>query len=166
MIEKIFLKFGPGPSITFISLISVASSVMISAMLWRLADLPNMKALLLIAVLCPALIAPPVAWSYCRLITKLHRNKQALEKRNQELADLLADIKSLSRMLPICASCRKIRDDQGNWSKLEAYVEIHAKVEFSHSMCPDCSHNLYPELYQDCNSEPHLAVSSSPSPGS
>ncbi len=55
-------------------------------------------------------------------------------------------IKKLSGLLPICANCKKIRDDQGYWNQIEAYITEHSKAEFSHSICPDCMHALYPEL--------------------
>jgi len=55
-------------------------------------------------------------------------------------------IKKLSGLLPICANSKKIRDDQGYWNQIEAYITEHSKAEFSHSICPDCMHELYPEL--------------------
>jgi hypothetical protein len=55
-------------------------------------------------------------------------------------------IKRLSGLLPICANCKKIRDDQGYWNQIEAYISEHSKAEFSHSICPECAHELYPEL--------------------
>jgi hypothetical protein len=52
----------------------------------------------------------------------------------------------LSGLLPICASCKKIRDDKGYWQKLETFVHEHSNAEFSHSMCPDCMDRLYPDF--------------------
>jgi len=56
-------------------------------------------------------------------------------------------VKILSGFLPICASCKKIRDDQGYWNQIEAYIVDHSEAEFSHGICPDCSQELYPEIY-------------------
>lgn len=64
-----------------------------------------------------------------------------------ELQEALAKVKLLSGFIPICASCKKIRDDTGYWQQVEAYIQKHSNAEFSHSICPDCSHKLYPELY-------------------
>jgi hypothetical protein len=50
--------------------------------------------------------------------------------------------------LPICASCKQIRDDKGYWNQIESYLRSHAEVEFSHSICPDCVKKLYPREYQ------------------
>jgi PAS domain S-box-containing protein len=62
------------------------------------------------------------------------------------LNEMLAKVKTLSGMLPICASCKKIRDDHGYWQKLETFVHEHSDAEFSHSICPDCMKLLYPEF--------------------
>ena len=61
----------------------------------------------------------------------------------QELENALAEIQTLSGMLPICSSCKKIRDDQGYWQQLETYIETHSQALFSHSICPACSKKLY-----------------------
>jgi PAS domain S-box-containing protein len=62
------------------------------------------------------------------------------------LNETLSRVKTLSGLLPICASCKKIRDDHGYWQKLETFVREHSGAEFSHSICPDCMQQLYPEF--------------------
>jgi PAS domain S-box-containing protein len=64
-----------------------------------------------------------------------------------ELKATQARIKVLSGLLPICSNCKKIRDDTGYWSKLEAYIQDHSEADFTHGICPSCSKQLYPELY-------------------
>ncbi len=66
-----------------------------------------------------------------------------------ELQEALAKVKLLSGFIPICASCKKIRDDTGYWQQVESYIQKHSDAEFSHSICPDCCHRLYPELYPE-----------------
>ena len=68
------------------------------------------------------------------------------EKLIVELKKALGEVKTLGGLLPICASCKKIRDDQGYWNQLEHYIQKHSEAEFSHSVCPDCTKMLYPEL--------------------
>lgn len=68
-----------------------------------------------------------------------------LEAGQQELRTALAEVRTLSGLLPMCSSCKKIRDDQGCWNTLEGYVEAHSEAEFTHGMCPDCARRLYPE---------------------
>jgi len=84
--------------------------------------------------------------SICRDITQ--RNKFEAE-REQLIADLqqaLSEIKTLSGLLPICASCKRIRDDKGYWQQIESYISEHSKTVFSHSICPECTRKLYPQL--------------------
>ena len=69
-----------------------------------------------------------------------------LEEVQGYTRDLEKKVKTLSGYLPICASCKKIRDDKGYWNQVEAYISEHAEVEFSHGLCPDCARKLYPGL--------------------
>lgn len=70
------------------------------------------------------------------------------EKDNliRELRQALEDVKQLSGLLPICASCKKIRDDKGYWNQIESYLKKHTGADFSHSLCPECAKKLYPDL--------------------
>jgi hypothetical protein len=63
-----------------------------------------------------------------------------------KLQDALAKIKTLRGMLPICASCKKVRDDKGYWSQIEVYVRDHSDAEFSHGLCPGCAQKYYDQL--------------------
>lgn len=69
--------------------------------------------------------------------------------KNVELQAALEKVKLLSGLLPICASCKNIRDDQGYWHQIEVYIQKHSEADFSHSICPDCVHRLYPEYAID-----------------
>jgi PAS domain S-box-containing protein len=64
----------------------------------------------------------------------------------RELRAALAEIRELQGILPICAGCKKIRDDSGYWEQVETYIMLHTKAQFSHGMCPDCMARLYPEF--------------------
>ncbi len=72
--------------------------------------------------------------------------QQEREKLIVELQAALAKVKTLSGFIPICASCKKIRDDKGFWNQIEAYLSAHSDLEFSHSVCPECAQKLYDEL--------------------
>jgi CheY-like chemotaxis protein len=103
------------------------------------------------------LVKPPTVPEIERAITiamarfadlmELRRLNAELAVRNQELQEALAKVRTLRGLLPICASCKKIRDDQGYWQQVEVYVRDHTEAEFSHCLCPDCAKKLYPELY-------------------
>ena len=64
----------------------------------------------------------------------------------EEKEKALREVKTLSGFLPICASCKNIRDDKGYWKQIESYISNHSQAQFSHSICPDCAQKLYPEL--------------------
>jgi PAS domain S-box-containing protein len=68
------------------------------------------------------------------------------EKLIGELKKALAEVKTLSGLLPICAGCKKIRNDQGYWSQIENYISLHTDARFSHSFCPDCMKVYFPEV--------------------
>jgi len=69
----------------------------------------------------------------------------------KELENALDQVKQLSGMLPICSSCKKIRDDKGYWNKIESYISDHSEAKFSHGICPECAKKLYPgiKIYDD-----------------
>jgi PAS domain S-box-containing protein len=75
------------------------------------------------------------------------RKKQEAErvKLIKDLREALTKIKTLRGLLPICASCKKIRDDRGYWQKVESYISQHTEAEFTHGICPECRTKLYPE---------------------
>jgi PAS domain S-box-containing protein len=84
-----------------------------------------------------------------REITERKRMEAEREQLVSELQEALANIKTLGGLIPICASCKKIRDDQGFWNQLEKYIIDHSEARFSHGICPDCAKKLYPELYEN-----------------
>lgn len=69
-----------------------------------------------------------------------------IRAQKNELQKALSDIKRLRGILPICASCKKIRNDDGYWDQVEIYISEHSEAEFSHGLCPDCINKLYPDL--------------------
>jgi CheY-like chemotaxis protein len=88
--------------------------------------------------------------------------KQTVVERDRLIQDLqkaLANVKSLSGLLPICAGCKKIRDDQGYWSQVECYVQEHSEATFTHGLCPDCIKKWYPELEEASPGDSRKATS-------
>ncbi|MFP4547861.1 MAG: GAF domain-containing protein [Fidelibacterota bacterium] len=82
----------------------------------------------------------------------LHEFRELIESHlslivmNNELKTALQEIKTLRGMLPICSYCKKIRDDDGYWNRLETYIHHHSEAEFSHSICPDCAKKQFPNM--------------------
>ncbi|XUW99373.1 MAG: hypothetical protein TUN42_05595 [Dehalogenimonas sp.] len=81
--------------------------------------------------------------------SNLALEKDIVERRKVEgeLREALAQVKMLTGLLPICANCKKIRDDNGYWSSVEKYISTHSEAEFTHGICPECLEKLYPSYY-------------------
>ncbi len=87
-------------------------------------------------------------------ITKRKQAEEALQRERDKLEKALKQVRTLSGMLPICSSCKKIRDDKGYWNQIEAYIQKHSHAEFSHGICPECAKKLYPDLYPHRSKQP------------
>lgn len=80
---------------------------------------------------------------------EIAQRTQAQQERERlivELQDTISKVRTLSGLLPICSSCKKIRDDQGYWNQIERYISKHSTAEFTHGICPECAKKLYPYL--------------------
>lgn len=111
----------------------------------------------MMAILWNAVALNVFAWITSRLIlgfrlrsfldnTMIQRKNSELESEKKNLEDALTKVKHLSGLLPICASCKKVRDDRGYWQQVEEYVAERSEATFSHSLCPECMKKLYPDL--------------------
>lgn len=89
-------------------------------------------------------------------ISEKNRTAREREQLIEKLQEALQQVKTLSGLLPICASCKKIRDDQGYWSQLETYFESRSELLFSHGICPQCLEERHPKTYQKLKKEGKL----------
>lgn len=103
--------------------------------------------------ICKPIQEPLVLRSKLQVFCQLHNQRLLIEEQVQELAEKnrllqkhIDEIKMLRGIIPICATCKKIRDDQGAWNQLELYIRDHADVEFTHGICPECANELLAEL--------------------
>ena len=87
--------------------------------------------------------------TFVRDISERKKNERERERLIMELTEALANVKTLSGLLPICSSCKKIRDDKGYWNRLETYIETRTEADFTHGICPDCARKLYPEDFEE-----------------
>lgn len=96
--------------------------------------------------------------AFNRMSTTLRGDRDNLEQKvqdrtaeitrtNEELKHALEEVKTLSGLLPICASCKKVRDDRGYWQQIESFISEHSDAQFSHGLCPHCAEQLYPDYY-------------------
>jgi YesN/AraC family two-component response regulator len=84
---------------------------------------------------------------------KIQQQNKEKDELIAKLQDALDNVKNLSGLLPICSSCKKIRDDKGYWQQIESYIREHSEAQFSHGVCPDCLKKLYPNLTQEMPGE-------------
>jgi PAS domain S-box-containing protein len=90
--------------------------------------------------------------TFTSVLRDISERKRADAERNRLITKLeaaLADVRQLSGILPICASCKRIRNEEGKWEQVETYVHEHSEARFSHGLCPECARKLYPELSED-----------------
>ena len=89
--------------------------------------------------------------AFCGIGRDITDRKHAEVERERlilELRDALSKIRTLSGLLPICSSCKKIRNDKGYWEQLEVYISNRSEADFSHGICPDCAKRLYPAFHK------------------
>lgn len=79
------------------------------------------------------------------LVDQIKQQRDEMIRMNDELIQAAQNVNVLSGLLPICSSCKKIRDDKGYWNILEAYIKEHSEADFTHGICPTCAETLYPD---------------------
>ena len=80
-------------------------------------------------------------------IIERKRSERKMEQLIKDLKTALTNVKRLRGLIPICANCKKVRDDEGYWKEVESYIHEHSVAEFTHGICPDCMKKLYPQYY-------------------
>ena len=83
------------------------------------------------------------------LLDEIDQNRKEKAELAQRLEQSMAEIKTLHGFIPICAHCKKIRDDKGYWDNVEAYVQAHSNAQFTHLLCPPCGEELYGDLWKE-----------------
>jgi sensor domain CHASE-containing protein len=111
---------------------------------WSMAS-PRIAAYRIVAILV-GLVVLFLLLVQQREITIRKKVEEERETVIKSLREALAEVKQLSGLLPICTSCKKIRDDKGYWNQIESYISEHSEAQFSHSICRDCARKYYPEL--------------------
>jgi len=91
-------------------------------------------------------------------LLRLRRSNEVLQTRTRELEGALAKIKTLSGLIPICASCKKIRDDNGYWQQLEQYLTEHSEADFTHGLCTECLKEMETQVKAIVGNEEHGAL--------
>lgn len=122
----------------FFTLVSVVVSLIITYLFHLLLNIADPTIGLILAAACSLFVAPPMSYVVLKLTDRLRRS-------NLELMSAREELETLSSLLPMCAWCKEIRDDQGYWKNLETYLAEHMNAEVTHSICPKCRDKLQTE---------------------
>ena len=126
------------------------SEVLIMVVLQHLPPMGSFQAAIVDALFLSLTVFPSLYYIVFKPLNQLITQRQQAEAEKDKLIDELhramAEVKTLRGIVPICASCKKIRDDNGFWQQVEVYVSAHSDAMFSHGMCPECVEKHYPDL--------------------
>ncbi len=98
----------------------------------------------LLPILLPMILILYPSYLFFKMYLRTEKVENSLREKNHELQKAMDEIVELSGLLPICSSCKNIRDDKGYWNQIENYLSEKSGIAFSHSICPDCAQKLYP----------------------
>ena len=147
MLRQFVQKLGTVGTGVLITVSSILISVIIRTIISFLSGpTSNLIPNLLITAIIPLIVAPAMSTIFLRLLAQVDKAEQDNAKLVVELQSALATAKTLSGLLPICATCKKIRDDAGYWHQVEVYIHNHAEVDFSHGLCPDCVKDVQDQI--------------------
>lgn len=132
----------PSHLLLFVVVTIFVSEWCIMIFLEYLPPLTNYQEALFDATLLSIIVFPSLYFLFFKpLITYISIRQRAEDEKNTLITELhaaLAEVKTLKGIIPICSYCKKIRDDEGVWKQLEAYIYSHSSAEFSHGLCPEC----------------------------
>jgi len=114
-----------------------------AAFVWAIIDHFGRPSLHLAAAFWNISIELALFLVFAVIAARLRDDTREQERLNGELQAALAEVRTLSGILPICAWCKKIRDENGNWQKLESYIKSHSEAEFTHGICPECAQQQF-----------------------
>ncbi|MDD5629508.1 MAG: hypothetical protein PHU21_10625 [Elusimicrobia bacterium] len=137
--DFLLTKAGIAGATAAITAFCVLFSLCVGFAVFRGLGLPHVCYVLAIAVFCPVCLAAPISFGIYKLVLQIDRERLELERTQRLLQASLSRVKELSGLLPICTSCKRIRDHKGDWSELESYLSRHSRAEFRHGLCPDCT---------------------------
>lgn len=144
-----FLERYPPKMLTIVGgLLAVIASLAIAHFsIWVTGTVPmSWLQINVVTILCPALIAPPMIFWHAQAIQQIALQRRELAATNEKLAAALAEVRELSGLLPVCAWCSSVRDDQGYWNKVDAFIARNTRAKVTHSICPKCSAKEFAHL--------------------
>jgi hypothetical protein len=147
MLRQFFRHIGIIGITIFITVVAIIVSVTLRFVIaWVVFEGTVSVENIALAAFIPAIIAPVMAYIFAKLLKQIDDAEFKNAQLILELQEALAEARTLSGLLPICATCKKIRDDAGYWHQVEVYICEHAEVDFSHGLCPECNQDLKAQI--------------------
>jgi len=125
-------RTGVGQATLLLVIFIVAASLVLDVLVHRLLGEPMMEPFILADTLIASVIAAPICYVLLRMLVRLDIQREALARASEE-------IRLLEGLLPVCAGCKRIRDDDGLWHQADTYIQLHTPAEITHGLCPDCA---------------------------
>lgn len=146
ILTDLLMRFGVGKTVALLTVCIATLSLVLTCLCLTLFQGYIDFLGIALSVGAPSVIFPGPAIYFFTIFERLQRTRNVLHYKNRKLEDALTKVKTLSGLLPMCCSCKKIRDDEGDWRELEQYLCDHSNAQLTHGFCPDCVARLYPEL--------------------
>jgi len=142
-LDPLISKLGIAGSTLLFSFFAVVISLTLTVTVIALSEVRGLPILwVTMAIIIPLLLVPPVAYMLLKLIDSLNHSYKSLQVTQGK-------VKELSALVPVCSCCRKIRDDEAYWDRLEEYISNHAHGEMAHGTCPNCKDKNYADFLQE-----------------
>ena len=134
LIRTLLRKMGGTRLMIVFTVLSVGISTSASLTVWLVLNLKELASAMIMSTVLPLILAPTMTYAIFNLLERLDRAELEREKLIRDLQETMANVKTLKGLLPICASCKKIRDDRGYWKQIESYIREHSDAEFTHGI--------------------------------
>ena len=137
--RSLVIRLGTVGTCALITAFSAVAGILVTLILNQLvSDNPITARLIYIPLIGACIIAPMASYYAIKLLRELIDAEEENARVVQELSETLSTVNQLQGLLPICAWCKKIRDQDGSWQKLETYISDNSEAEFSHAICLEC----------------------------
>ena len=140
--QTLLFRIGTFRTTVILTISVIVIAVAVTTVTWSIVDSDSVAVGNYLAIVIAGILTPIVTLMFSAVVIKL-------QSSNDELKHALSEVKELQSLLPICAACKKIREDDGYWLQIEGYISKHTKTEFSHSICPDCQEELYGDFLRE-----------------
>jgi len=139
VITKSIRRFGVATSTFWLVVFIVVTSIILDVIVHRMLNEPMIEPFIMADTLIASVIATPISYILLRMV-------QRLDAQHKDLSAAFEEIRELKGLIPVCASCKKVRDDDGFWHQVDVYIRQHTGAEITHGLCSDCATDVKKDL--------------------